>query len=321
MRPPTLGVLITYFNERELLTECLRGLLESHEGPDEVLVYDDASEAPAVDFVPPDSRLRVIRGVTNVGPSRGRNRLLAESQSEYVHFHDADDLFDPQWGSKVRAAIVSGVDVVFTEVACFENGRLVSERTLGLRRLRAGSDLIAFALEGSILVPGGTYRRARVATIGGYRETLWQSEDFDFHVRLAASGVTYVVIDEPLVRTRVRPEGRSQRRREVWTSYLEAVKALAVELEPRYRPLLADGARRAGVTLLELGARAEAFDALDLADRVGPGTFSGKAVAYRGLARILGVARTERLAWAYRHSLPAHLRRWVRDRRLLGPST
>ena len=29
--PPTISVLITYYNERELLTECLRSLLE--QGP------------------------------------------------------------------------------------------------------------------------------------------------------------------------------------------------------------------------------------------------------------------------------------------------
>lgn len=309
---PTLGVLITYFNERELLTECLTGLLAQEDPPDEILVYDDASEAPAVDYVPVGSAVKVVRGSVNVGPARGRNLLLAASASEYVHFHDADDLFQPGWCARVREAIARDVDVVLTEVSSWADGVTQCEGTLGLHRLRDEGDLLAFALEGSILVPVGTYRRSRLVEIGGYRESLWQSEDFDFHARLAAAGVTFALIHEPLVRQRLRPQGRSQDRRAVWTDCVAAVRLLARELEPRYRPLLADKARRAGVVLLELGAFREARAALRLAASLGPGSGRGEGAVRRGLVRVAGVEGAEWLAWAYRRMVPAQLRRWAR---------
>jgi hypothetical protein len=309
---PSLGVLITYFNERELLTECLEGLLGQPDPPDEVLVYDDASEVPASEYVPPGAAVKVIRGSVNVGPARGRNLLLDASASEYVHFHDADDLFQPEWCARVREAIAGGVDVVLTEVSSWADGALVCERGLGLHRLAAHDDLVAFALDGSILPAAGTYRRSRVLEIGGYRESLWQSEDFDFHVRLAAAGVTFALVDEPQVRLRLRSGSRSQDRRAVWTDCAAAVGMLAEELDPRYRPLLADTARRAGVALLELGAFREAHAALRLAGSLGPATLRGEGVLRRGLARTMGVEGAEWLAWAYRRTVPGRLRRWAR---------
>ena len=132
---PTLGVLVTYHNEGRLLGECLDSLLHQKERPDEVLIYDDASEAPAEDYLPKDFSGRIIRGDVNRGPSYGRNRLLRESQSDYIHFHDADDLFYPDWCGRIRQAIEeSEPDVVFTEISSFREGEKVCERVLGLER-------------------------------------------------------------------------------------------------------------------------------------------------------------------------------------------
>src|ERR1700730_15948409 len=109
----TIGILITYWNERELLTECLESIGQQIDRVDEVLVYDDASDYPAKDYLPPGSITRVIRGDRNRGPSYGQNALLASSRSEYVHFHDADDLILPGWCARLRAELVaSNVDVV-----------------------------------------------------------------------------------------------------------------------------------------------------------------------------------------------------------------
>ncbi|HEX2780879.1 MAG TPA: glycosyltransferase family 2 protein, partial [Gemmatimonadaceae bacterium] len=65
---PTVAVLVTYYNEGELLRECLTSILAQDPPPDEVLVYDDASRIPAQPHVPEGAPVRVIRGSQNVGP-------------------------------------------------------------------------------------------------------------------------------------------------------------------------------------------------------------------------------------------------------------
>src|SRR2546427_12916521 len=68
---PTIGVLITYHDERELLRECLESIARQTVPPDEVLVFDDASKAPAAAYVPAGLPVRVLRTEANRGPSHG----------------------------------------------------------------------------------------------------------------------------------------------------------------------------------------------------------------------------------------------------------
>lgn len=307
-----LSLLITYHDERELLTECLRSLAGQIGPEDEILIYDDASAYPAIDYLPAELPARVIRGATNVGPARGRNLLLQASQRPYVHFHDADDLFLAGWARQVRAALVEGrPDVVFTEVESYRGGERVSAAVLGLDRLAREGDLLRFAIQGPMLVPSGTYRRETVVAIGGYRTQLWQSEDYDFHIRLAASGVRHTLILEPLVRIRLRPAGRSANRREVFRSTLELLALQAGELPQAYHQELAEVAAQIGARLFQLGERADARDAFALARKLGPPTYGQQRRMYRALARHLGPEAAEWFSQGYRRLLPEALRRRV----------
>src|SRR5205807_8952919 len=117
MDPLSVGVLITYYGERELLRECLESVAQQTRLPDEILIYDDASDAPAEKYVPQGLPVTVLRGAENRGPAYGRNRLLHASTSSFVHFHDADDLFSPGWHTRVSDALdATGADAVFTEI-------------------------------------------------------------------------------------------------------------------------------------------------------------------------------------------------------------
>jgi glycosyltransferase involved in cell wall biosynthesis len=305
----SLAVLVTYHNERELLRECLESVLSPADRPDEVIVYDDASSAPAAEYVP--AGVRVIRGEINVGPSVGRNRLLAAATRDFVHFHDADDLFHPDWCSRTREAIARDVDAVFTEVSAHRGNELVAERVIGLSKVVDGQDLIEFCIDGVMLVPAGTYRRSVLSEVGGYRERLWQSEDFDFHIRLAASGIRWSILDEPLVLQRLRPDGRSQHGCEASLGMLESLCLLASELPARYRPALAERAVRVGSVLFRAGAPADASRAFALAASLGRPSFRHERRTYRLIARGLGPEFAERVGSVYRAVLPQALRRPV----------
>ncbi|MBI1760332.1 MAG: glycosyltransferase family 2 protein, partial [Acidobacteria bacterium] len=196
----TIGVLITYYNEKELLTEFLESLLKQTCQVDEILIYDDASTAAAEQYLPLRCPAKVIRGSINRGPSYGRNILLQESQSDYIHFQDADDLFHPDWCLRVSQAIeATQAEWILTEISSYQNGELACERVLELNKRTGVTDWVRQAIQGAILVPAGTYLRSKIQVIGGYRKDLWQSEDYDFHVRLAATDPSIAVIDEPLI--------------------------------------------------------------------------------------------------------------------------
>ena len=204
----------------------------------------------------------------------------------------------------------NAVDVVFTEIDVHNEHGLQSKRVLALSSL-GDTDLVRFCIRGVMLVPAGTYRRESLLAIGGYRTSLWQAEDFDFHVRLAATGPQFAVITDPLVIIRVRPGGRSRNRVQTWSSYIQAIETLSTELPGGYRSDLADAAARGGAALYKLGARTEASAAFKLAARLGPPRFSTQRPLYRVLASTVGFERTEQLAQVYRSVLPAGVRAYV----------
>lgn len=307
---PRIGVLITYHNEGPLLTRCLESLAAQTHPVDEILVYDDASEILPAEFVPPGLPVRLIRGDRNIGPGQGRNRLFEASTADLVHCHDADDAFAPEWSRRVRDVFAdSEVDVLFSECAfVYADGRRVDD-VVGIRRLVDGQDLVEFCIRGAMLTPTGTYRRAVVERVAGYRAGLWQSEDWDFHIRLALTRPRARYTCDPLVISHRRADSRSEHGREVSESTLQAIGLLADELPREYGAALADVAVQHASRLFRLGARRSAATGFGLARRLGRPTFADQNRMYRAVARLAGPQVAEWAAAAYRIARPAWLRR------------
>lgn len=311
--PLTLGVLVTYHDEPAYLRECLEAIAAQRRPVDEILVYDDASRCPADTVIPAGSPARLIRGPHNLGVSASRNILLQASGCDYVHFHDADDLLHPEWSQQVGQAIAtSGADVVLTEYTLQSAAGLVQNpRNQNLRLWTAFGDPVQFCIRQPIVPAGSTLRRSRGLAVGGFREPFRRAEDWDFHIRVAASAPTFALIEEPLVTKRVRPEGLSADRRATCLSVLALVPQLARELPPRYRGDLADAAAAVSSTLYRVGARAEAARGFALARTLGPPRFRYERPLYRLLARWSGPLAAEWLGVTYRRVVPPRVKALV----------
>ena len=70
---PTLSVLITYYNEKDLVQKGLRSLLDQDQPPDEILLYDDVSEFPPEEYIPKDWPVKIYHGEKNQGPRKAQD--------------------------------------------------------------------------------------------------------------------------------------------------------------------------------------------------------------------------------------------------------
>lgn len=311
----SLSILITYHNEKELLTDCLKSLAGQLDPCDEILIYDDASEFPPQKYIPRGMFARVYREETNRGPAYGRNFLLSKARGEYVHFHDADDWFADSWARRIRRVFISSpCDVIFTEVSSYKDNNLVSREVVGLKEIDRPEKLLPFCIDHFMLVPTGTYKKEVVQRIGGYRDSLWQSEDFDFHVRLANSGIKFELILEPLVFIRLRPESRSQRKDEALGDAVASLDLLAKEIPAQYYKSLAQKASKLGSDLFQLGYRKKAREAFGLAKRLGPPTYEHKAALYQKIAVRWGQEMAEWVAMIYRKVVPESFRKNAKNK-------
>lgn len=308
----TLAVLFTYYNERSLLTEALESLAAQTLRPEEVWIYDDASSFPAADYVPanhPFRFLKILRGDSNLGPAKGRNQLLASTQADYVHFQDSDDVFLQGWAQAVRGAMQSSPDVVLTELRSSRSGKPYGNCFLNLKSLASRPDLTAYCLAHAVLPAAGTYRREFLQRAGGYREDLWQSEDYEFHIRLAMEGARYVAIETPLVEIRVREQSRSQKRGEVWEGRLLGLEILSSRLRKTHSSALAEAFAETGSELYRLGRKELARRAFGHGKEA---SFVHQNFVYRQIARWVGPEWSESLGSFYRLLLPSFLRKALR---------
>lgn len=298
----TLTVGFTYYNEKEMLTQAILSLALQGTDDLEILVYDDAAAWPADDYLPEGIAVRVIRGEANRGPGYGRNVLLRESAAQYIHFHDSDDLFLPDWKAQVRKVLdMHQPDAVFTEIRSSREGVVQSNQVMGIEELASHGDLTRFCIERVMLVPAGTYRREFLLEVGGYDETVRQSEDFDFHLRLSLMSPKYKLITTSLVEIRQRPDSRSTRRIEVFRDGIRILERVSRVLTPSYRTYVADALLKYSRNLYRLDDIEGARNGFELAKRLGPPDYRGQPAHYRRAARIFGLLGAERIAKAYKN--------------------
>ena len=302
-----LTVGITYYNEGPLLTQCLESFWKGSQRPDQIILYDDASQDRPDSYIPKEIPVKILRGEKNRGPAYGRNRILEAVETDWVHFHDADDTVDTSWAEKVMAAATDS-DVVLTELISYQNDRVLSGSVLGLSEWKTSGGL-AFAIRHFILPAAGTFRTELARKMGGYRESLWQSEDWDFYIRLLLTGPRVCVLEESLVRIQVRSESRSQKQIETLSCVLQAILLLEREVPQEYRQALAEKAAWAGSRLFQLQEKQMAREAFSLAETLGPATHSQQNKSYRWIAHHWGQEAAEWVAWTYRQVLPQTLRR------------
>lgn len=313
---PTISILITYHNEKHLLTECINSITNQSLKPNEVIVYDDASLSPAKDYIPKGFNCEIIRGDENKGPGFARNILLKAATSNYVHFQDSDDLFHPDWHLKVNRLIETiNTDLVITEIASFSKAGKIDNynKMLDLSKLKTDNDLIKFAIGVTLFTPSTTFRKSLGLEIGGYltKEIISYSEDFDFHIRLASKVRNYKVINESLIIVRLRNDSFSKSSNDDigWLCKIRSIKLLLKTLPKKYNQDLSEVAAEGGSALFCANRIKEAKIAFRLAYKLGKPKFIKKNILYKIIAKIAGPMLCEYIGIIYRFLLPAYIRR------------
>jgi glycosyltransferase involved in cell wall biosynthesis len=304
---PSLAVLICYYNEGPLLTRALDTLFAQEERPDEVIVYDNSGCGDAEQHIPPDRPVTLLRGKENRGPSFARNRMAEVARSEYLHFHDADDVFAPGFVAEIKSAIQNGpIDFVLNQVrVIYENSvKDVIYCPLNCER-ETLFDLVVYR---GIWLPAGTIRAGIVHSGCWFDENLWYNEDSEFYWRVSALVAHWRVIDTPLIHIIARSGTHgsfdpSKRRIHV----LDSLEKAASWFPESHRAPLAAGASSVALDSWRAGDRDIMDRAVKFAASMGGLSFPHRPVAYRILAECGAIGSAELLSRLYRRLRPSRL--------------
>jgi glycosyltransferase involved in cell wall biosynthesis len=190
MSLPVVSVVIPLFQKAPYVRRCLESVAVQTFRDYEVIVVDDGSSDGGGEFVHKlaDPRFRLIRQ-DNAGHGAARNRGIAESQSEWVAFLDADDEWHPEFLeatlalSRRHAGLVS----VFTNVTDGKTLRPLLQ-TFGQGLVPDYFEFLLANHDLGMTSMATLARRAALASCGAFRVGLSVGEDHDAFSRLAWTG-------------------------------------------------------------------------------------------------------------------------------------
>lgn len=121
MSKPKVSIIVTSYNDANLLPKCLDALLGQTLSEIEIIGVNDASSddtlAVLQRYAQKDSRVKVVDNPENLGLAASRNRGLTKVTAPFVMFCDADDYYEPTMCQAMYQAITEhNVSLAISEI-------------------------------------------------------------------------------------------------------------------------------------------------------------------------------------------------------------
>ena len=200
-----ISIVIPSFNQSEYLEDCIESAYNQSMPACEILVIDDGSSDDSLEvarryefkqFPGVESPVRVISQV-NKGLPSARNTGIMNAKGDYIQFLDADDMLMENALARIHQEIVqTNADIVAPSFKEF--GKSEREVILGgftMDDLKAANRLGYFSC----------VRKSALLEVGGFNPKMkWGWEDWDLWFDLFKRGKTIAVVQEVLIKYRVK---------------------------------------------------------------------------------------------------------------------
>ncbi len=179
---PLISVIIPTHNRAAMCREAAQSVLKQSYRALEVIVVDDGStDDTAARLL--DLNLRYIRQ-ENAGPSRARNRGLAEAKGDWICFLDSDDLWTRRkLEFQVPFTLEGNFKISFTNERWSMNGRHMNPHK---KHAKYGGQIFHQCLSLCLISPSSVMiHRSVFESLGQWDENMWMCEDYELWLRFA----------------------------------------------------------------------------------------------------------------------------------------
>lgn len=203
MSAPRVTVLLTVYNGLPHIRETIESVLDQSYGDFEFVIVDDGSTDDTRQVISEydGDRLRRVF-LDHVGRAAALNAGLIQARGEFVAIIDADDIAHQDRIKKQVAFFETNpkTDVLATWYDRWWTER--DETESAKPSVEADDILSTFTRTNPIGHSTSMYRLAAAAEVGGYTESLTSCIDYDFFVRLAATGHQFHILESNTVTIR-----------------------------------------------------------------------------------------------------------------------
>jgi len=251
-------VLLPVYGGGTALAEAIESILRQDEAAFEFLIIDDHSPDGSADLVrryaERDSRIRAICHDRNLGLAPTLNEGLAAARCDLVARMDQDDIALPARLAAQVSFMDKNPDVVVAGSFVYHMGRTPKRDRLVTLPVMHEDIVRELPKQNCIYHPSVIVRRNEILSLGGYRASYKNAEDYDLWLRV--SKVYRVAnIPIPLLRYRFSTNGMSLGRK--WQQALFARMAVIAYLHPDWGH---DEVERAAADELEQQGRGWFFE-------------------------------------------------------------
>lgn len=309
---PTFSVVIPTYQAADYVGRGIESVLAQTVPAAEIIVADDGSTDNLAEALSPyGDRVKLVRG-PHGGPPVARNRGYRAATAEFVANLDADDVLYPTWLEAVGELVAArpDLDILTTNGYLVHDGRRLRRCYYRDWPFETGNQRREI-LSRNFVISFAAVRRRRFVESGGFDESLFWADDWDFWLRLILEGARAGCVDETLYEYTVREGSVATRPREVIRDCITLLEKpeVAARLEAGERRELARSIARQRQELVTLeleeallqgGPR---FRRSALSVAFGPGKAAGSRLRAAALAVAPGPAR--------RRAESRHAREWV----------
>jgi len=212
---PHVSVAMITYNHERFVGEAVASMLEQTYRDFELIVVDDGSTDATGEIVRRfrDPRIVYVRQ-ENQGPSQARNTALAMTRGTLVAQMSGDDIAVPtRLERQIACHSAHPKSVVFSHCSFIDDtGRRIESPRLNTRINRPNWTREAtlrylFRQGNCLLAPSAVAARSAFEAVGAYNPVMLQLQDYDMWVRFLLAGYQPVIVEEPLIRYRVRGDG------------------------------------------------------------------------------------------------------------------
>ena len=199
MTVPSVAVIVTCFNLGRTLAEALRSVDEQTLRPTELVVVDDGSDDVFTRhaLAAEGERGRRILRCNNRGVSAARNIGISVTTAPLLVMLDADDLLDPTYLQKAAQRLADDSSLSFVSSGMESFGLLDGV-------WYPPEPSLLNCLTGKVVHSSSMFRRNVWEAVGGFDERFKGHEEVEFWTAVSSAGFRGAVLQEPLLKYRVR---------------------------------------------------------------------------------------------------------------------
>ncbi len=190
------SVVIPTYNRARVIGRAIECVFRQTLPPEELIIVDDGSTDDTVAVIrAAGPRVRLIQA-DHGGPSKARNRGVREAVSDWIAFLDSDDLWHPDYLTRMAHAIetTQGAAAYYFSDVEYRRGGIPSFHwtNCGYQvqddvTLIPQATSLVMGERHPMLLPFTVFRRETYLGVGGLMESLWSGEDTHLFIRLGLS--------------------------------------------------------------------------------------------------------------------------------------